>query len=70
LVTVGFITCSLATALVVGSAAVSADNPGHDAEAFGDTQLYTLPKAGVALQGANAPVGLVLQGPFTNDDRN
>lgn len=70
LITVGFIAGSLATALVIGSVGVSADTPGHDAEALSSTQLYAKPAAPVAVQGANAPVGLAPQGPFTRDDRS
>ena len=70
LLSVGLITGSLATGLVIGGAAVSADNPGHDAEAFSSTQLYSAPAASVTVQGSSAPATLILQGPFTRDDRS
>jgi hypothetical protein len=71
LITVGFITGSLATALVVGSAGVSASN--HRAfgeEPFADAPTYVAPTASTTVQGTTAPVSLIQQGPFTRDDRS
>lgn len=71
LVTVGFITGSLATALVVGSVGVSAGNHrANDEEAFATAPTYTVQAAPITVQGTNAPVSLVQQGPFTRDDRS
>jgi hypothetical protein len=70
LVTVGFITGSLATALVVGSAGVAAS--GHRAngdDLFTDTPTYTTLAAPVTVMGATSSVILVQQAPISRDDR-
>jgi hypothetical protein len=69
LITVGFITGSLATALIVGSVGVSAGNHrANDEDVFENAPTATVQAAPIVVQGTSAPVNLIQQRPLTRDD--